>query len=571
MALPFAYALGLFVLLAAEDLFFVLPGSGDWAAALPGLLLMALPAALTRASQRVLRRLPALLLRLAAPGTLPACYALLLAQFGWLDLADATAGDSRLLKFCMAALPLFVAELGRCAAETRLMAHPSEGADYRALLRMRIGFVVVFTLPWVMLAAAGDLLERSREAYAAVVATSGGLLFAALAFVAAVSAMLPLFFRAALGLKALPAGPLGDALRATAGALGFRGKALLRLDSGLRSVNAMLVGPLPWPRYLVLTDGLLGVLNVHALRGVVGHEVGHAQAGHPALLLAIFVVAPLLFTAGAQHLPLQELPFAWSAALAAAAALTGLFALRRIAHRFEHEADVLSAIALGGAEPCIQALSNVGEAVMTDAERATLLHPSERQRVDLLRRFAGDASFRARFALRGLRLRRGIAALVVAAMAMGAWGCLRAYPTEAAAWRFLVGDFAGAEAAVRTVGSYVPTSQREWWAEFCQQLECAVAAAGPGGRWEDVRPALAEEGWKRAVRTTLEQGPAAARPWMELATLDAERSPLRRSLLLWCEAAADADLARMELCAQHIVALGPPAELRPVFGGLGPQ
>ena len=47
--------------------------------------------------------------------------------------------------------------------------------------------------------------------------------------------------------------------------------------------------------------------------------------------------------------------------------------LRAVAHRFEHEADVLSAIALGGAEPCIRALVRVGQVVQQEPERASLL------------------------------------------------------------------------------------------------------------------------------------------------------------------------------------------------------
>ena len=81
---------------------------------------------------------------------------------------------------------------------------------------------------------------------------------------------------------------------ATVAALGFPRRSVLALDSGHRLVNAALVGPLRWPRYLILSDGILSLLDPFALRGVVAHEVAHARAGHPALLALVFVVIPLL-------------------------------------------------------------------------------------------------------------------------------------------------------------------------------------------------------------------------------------------------------------------------------------
>jgi len=92
------------------------------------------------------------------------------------------------------------------------------------------------------------------------------------------------------------------------------------------------------------------------------------------------------------------------------------------------------------------------------------------------------------------------------------------------------------------------------------------AIAGDGGEFETLRGNLAEEGWKRGVATLLQQGPAAARPWIALSTEDEARSPLRRSVLLYCEAAVDGDLERMDQIASHVRMLGVPAELTPVFG-----
>ena len=144
---------------------------------------------------------------------------------------------------------------------------------------------------------------------------------------------------------------------------------------------------------------------------------------------------------------------------------------------------------------------------------------------------------------------------------------MRAWPYESAAIAFHRGDLAEARRLVEAAGSNVPEGHWEWWQRFREDLEAATAIAGDGGAWETIRPRFAEEGWRRGVAILLEQGPAAARPWLALSTEDEGRSALRRSVLLYCEAAVDADLSRMDEIAAHVRMLGVPADLAPVFGG----
>jgi Zn-dependent protease with chaperone function len=567
VVVPVAYAIALCVMLLARDLFFVLPGSGDPNDAAVGCAGMFAPAIVARLAQATRhKRMQRVLARLS-PLLLPACYAALLGPGGWLDLCERWSGASFLAELALLLSPLLVAESLRIVVQSREDADPDGVFGLWPLLRSRFAFVALFSMPWVALAAIGDVLQADRGAFAFVVGTGIGLTLGTLAFVLLIASLLPFAFRLALGLSSSLPEPVGTQLRETAAALGFRGRAVLLLDSGMRTVNALLVGPLPWPRYLVITDGLFAVLDAHALRGVVAHEVGHAQAGHPAMLLALFVATPLLLANVGQQIPADDLASPTMLLAALVLALGALWTLRKVSHRFEHEADVLSAIALGGAEPCIQALQRVGEVVHGEPDRATMLHPSESSRVALLRRFASDQAFRARFALRGLRLRRTIAAAVFLAIVAGSLSWLRSWPHESAALAFHRGDFATARARVDAVGTNVPEAQWEWWERFRLELDAATAIAGDGGDWESIRGKLAEEGWRRGIETLLREGPAAARPWVALATEDEARSPLRRSVLLYCEAAVDADLARMDELVLHIRRLGAPAELAPVFGG----
>ena len=82
--------------------------------------------------------------------------------------------------------------------------------------------------------------------------------------------------------------------------------------------------------------------------------------------VALGLFAALMWLLFASALPAFDVEALGDGALIAIGVVVcglAVLALRRVSHRFEHEADVLSAIALGGAEPCIRALQRVGQAV----------------------------------------------------------------------------------------------------------------------------------------------------------------------------------------------------------------
>jgi Zn-dependent protease with chaperone function len=91
---------------------------------------------------------------------------------------------------------------------------------------------------------------------------------------------IPLVLRILLGLQPLPAGPLRDRLLATARRLNFRLNDILIWDTRQTIVNAMVTGPLPWLRYVVLTDRLVLELAPEEVEAVFGHEVGHIKHHH---------------------------------------------------------------------------------------------------------------------------------------------------------------------------------------------------------------------------------------------------------------------------------------------------
>jgi Zn-dependent protease with chaperone function len=112
---------------------------------------------------------------------------------------------------------------------------------------------------------------------------------------------IPWLLRLVLGLKPLPEGPLRDRLLAAARRLNFRFSDILLWDTRNTVANAMVTGPLPWLRYVVLTDRLIREMSPEEIEAVFGHEVGHIKHHHMlfyfGFLLASLVVVLVLWKA----------------------------------------------------------------------------------------------------------------------------------------------------------------------------------------------------------------------------------------------------------------------------------
>jgi Zn-dependent protease with chaperone function len=571
--LPVAFLLGLGVLALAEKIGDVLPGSGSLGRLLVWCLLLPVPAMLAMLADRTLRRQLArglvpgrgfrLWLRLL-PGTGPCVYLLVLTEGTWLDLADRWSGGTETFRLLLLLLPLLLLELSRSAAEVPLRARLDRAGlvPGSPTLREHVAMIAFLVTPLLLFGLGLDLLARDRWLEVLCRATAPGMIAGLLCFLCVLGVLMPLAFRWLMATSAALPPHLADGLRATAKALGFRPGALLSMHTGHRLVNAAMVGPLPWPRYLVLTDGLLAVLDLLALRGVVAHEVGHARAGHPGLLVLLFVGVPLLLVQPLELAGVENLgPLTAGSALVAAVGL-GVFVLRQVAHRFEHEADVLSAQALGGAGPCITALRRVGTLTQLEVQRSSLRHPSEQRRIECLLRWEDDPGFRRRFVQNGRWLRRAIGAACGLALALALATFWISWPIERTVVDFYTGKVATASARAQAIGTQVPAGQWEWWQHFREEIDAAAQLAPGDQRWEDLRPQLAEGAWQRGLEVLRSADPGAARPWFALATEDAARSPVRRSVHLWCEAVQTHQLERAQKLRAHLESLDLPAELR---------
>ncbi|MCU0862713.1 MAG: M48 family metalloprotease [Planctomycetes bacterium] len=601
MVLPFTLFAGLLVAFANRELLPAIPGSGSLDRVVPAALLLMLPSLLAAWSLRSARRqlatgrraaVPARAILLLSAWATPICVEVLFAVGGFGDCIDRLAWDSHLGRIVLTALPAFVAELPRMfwgtAAQTyvEILAGiaPGRAVPYHDLpswrelapsVRLRFGWPLLMLMPLLLLGVLLDLLQLHRPSYVFAFATAPGLGIGAFAFLVLAVMLLPFWFRIAFAVDTRLPEPVGTLLRAKAAELGFRPDRVLHLPTGNRSLNAMMVGPLPVGRCLCITDGLLRTLPAEALTGVLAHEIGHARMGHPALLMSLAIGLPL-----AAMVPLRLLAFEEQDVLVHLVATLGFFALlwcciRILAHRFEHEADAASVRALG-AGPCSQALLEVSK-LAVPAEPGRLgrllsLHPDEPSRCRQMRRYEIDPVYRARFDRRGRLLRAAILGVLLAASGVACWSWSLDWPYERVLWRFYSGDVQGAHAAAQQVdAAQLPPHWQRVWRSFDEELQAATALAPAATDFASARAGFVG-GWRRGERVLIEQGPAAARPWFALA-LEGEPQPddLQRGLHAYCAAAAAEDPERMEAVRRELVRIGVPASLRAVFAEPGPQ
>jgi STE24 endopeptidase len=123
---------------------------------------------------------------------------------------------------------------------------------------------------------------------------------AAVLIVPVLFVLLPLAVKPVLGLTPLPHGPARERLEGMARRLGFRYRDLLLWPTRGGMANALVVGIVPWARYVIVTDRLLEALEPDELDAVFGHEVGHVRHGHiPYYLLFIALSAAVMSVAAA--------------------------------------------------------------------------------------------------------------------------------------------------------------------------------------------------------------------------------------------------------------------------------
>ena len=171
---------------------------------------------------------------------------------------------------------------------------------------------------------------------------------------------LPWTLRLVLGLRPMPAGELRDRLEAAGRRLNFRCTDILLWDTRLGVANAMVVGLLPWPRYVVFTDRLLLDLSADEVEAVFGHEVGHVKHHHMAYYLA-FLFVSLGVLVGAFELLAQQntwlkgmlnIESSWSTPLLVGSLVVYIFVFFGfLSRRCERQADIFGCKSVSCGQP----------------------------------------------------------------------------------------------------------------------------------------------------------------------------------------------------------------------------
>jgi STE24 endopeptidase len=256
-------------------------------------------------------------------------------------------------------LPYLVAQIviwiSLYPAERRLRGEPHPAGVGRHVLS-RLRQTAGLLLPMLLLYGLGRDLLR----WAAPSAAGAPLVqLAGLAVMSSVVLLLsPAFVRLSWPMHRLEPGPLRDRLERLARRLGFRFSDILVWETGGTLVNAGITGPLPFFRYVLLSDALVERLDPREIEAVFGHEVGHIMHRH-LTFFGFFLLGSLgllsmletlvrngLGAAGlalapwASHPRVAELVSLAAAGLVLAVYFFAVFGF--LSRRFEWEADVFA-------------------------------------------------------------------------------------------------------------------------------------------------------------------------------------------------------------------------------------
>jgi Zn-dependent protease with chaperone function len=204
--------------------------------------------------------------------------------------------------------------------------------------------------------------------------------------------------------------------------------------------NAAVVGVLPWSRYFLITDRLLGALDDEEVEAVLAHEVGHAAQWHPLwyviMLMAGSGAMTLLVEAGVDWVQTYDVVVPrWAQEAVSLGALAGflMVVFTGMARHFEFEADWFAARHMGRLTAegwarddgalLTRALVKITSLLHRSPTQKGVLHPSVVQRAEAMVRGSSDPDARRRFEWAGYRLRWAIVALLVVTM----WGWYSQY------------------------------------------------------------------------------------------------------------------------------------------------
>lgn len=189
----------------------------------------------------------------------------------------------------------------------------------------------------------------------------------------------------------------------------FRGIYLWPIYEG-KLYTAGIIGPLPWLRYILITESLLNVLNPLELKSVMAHEVAHARLRHMWLYLVILLVFMGVLYNSYEYLlyflskislvvdiSIDERIFRHLEYISVSFMIVLIFCFLRyifgyFMRNFERQADLYGA-SIAGVQPLIDALEKIGYYSGNIRDLPSWHHFSIKERVEVLKLFEREPSF----------------------------------------------------------------------------------------------------------------------------------------------------------------------------------
>lgn len=226
--------------------------------------------------------------------------------------------------------------------------------------------------------------------------------------------------------RPLPPGPLRDRLEAFSERAGFRCRNLLVWSTGLRIINAAIIGGWSRHRHVLFTDGMLESFTDGEIEAVFAHEVGHAKCGHLHLyfifavtLLFVFVLTLEAVQAVAPECLVNHGLF-YLGLFVAVVVIYWRVVFGFVSRKFEREADLFATIALGDHRRFTEALEEVARKSGTLRTLPSWRHFSIAQRVEFLQQAFADVNVLDRFrrAVRRIKVVLVLVLVVTACVAL---------------------------------------------------------------------------------------------------------------------------------------------------------
>jgi len=272
----------------------------------------------------------------------------------------------------------------------------------------KLFFALGIIAPWLAIMGITDLIQLLAPELFQHLLQSPAIDIAFFAFFLLIlSAIAPPLMVKLWGCQPMPPSPLRTSLADFCAREGVKYREIMLWPSVEgRAVTAAVIGPYFFSRYLLITPGLIEILNPKEINAVIAHEIGHVKRHHLLVFLLFFLsifllnyaffellIGWLLTTGLIQYLLLSS-PHQQANIISLASTIPLLliyllyfrFVFGYFLRNFEREADLYAFSAMGTVEPLISAFKKLAWLIGDFGQRANWHHYNIPQRIDYLRK-----------------------------------------------------------------------------------------------------------------------------------------------------------------------------------------